>query len=267
MRHLEILRKLYRGRKRTSIISPVDLKEAFATRALHDLKTRGIHIVPHFMDTAKVEKIRAAVDQLLQNVTEEQWKDVLEGVKKKENRFGVSIGEKWNLWMDSARSDQRISHSEFAHPAIADFANDQQFMDIGNAYLEKQIALKFCMTNRTQYQPSNLGSGGGWHRDNNYKRGFKALLYLSDSDEKNGCFQYLERSASIFHHLLKTPFPDKYQFTHEEVLEMVDRDEHKITNAVGRAGTLVMFDTNGVHRGRPLEEGGARYAMTNYYID
>jgi hypothetical protein len=29
----------------------------------------------------------------------------------------------------------------------------------------------------------------------------------------------------------------------------------------------VMFDTNGIHRGKPLEAGGSRYAMTNYYID
>lgn len=267
MKHLEVLRKLYRGRKNITASPVVELNDAFSARVLHNLNTRGIHIEPDFMTAQQVAEIRAKIDDALNRVTVEQWDQVRVGVALKENRFGVSIGDPWNLWIDREGSDRRISHAEHLHPHIHSFAHDERFRQIGSAYLDKDIVLKFTMVNQTTYQPTNLGSGGGWHRDNNYKRGFKALLYLSDSDENNGCFQYLERSASIFHHLLKTPFPDKYQFTHEEVLRMVDSDEHKITNAVARAGSLVMFDTNGVHRGKPLAPGGSRYAMTNYYID
>ena len=32
----------------------------------------------------------------------------------------------------------------------------------------------------------------------------------------------------------------------------------------GKAGTLVMFNTNAIHRGKPVK-GGVRYALTNYY--
>jgi hypothetical protein len=267
MKYIEILRKLYRGRKKITTSPVIALTDALSTKVLHNLNSKGIHIEPDFMTPQEVTAIRASIDETLGRVTDEQWQHVRSGVSLKENRFGVSIGDAWNLWIDREGSDRRISHAEHMHPLIHDFAHNERFRQIGSTYLDKDIVLKFCMVNRTTYAPTNLGSGGGWHRDNNYKRGFKALLYLSDSDEDNGCFQYLERSASIFHHLLKTPFPDKYQFTHEEVLRMVDSDEHKITSAVAKAGTLVMFDTNGVHRGKPLAPGGSRYAMTNYYID
>jgi Phytanoyl-CoA dioxygenase (PhyH) len=267
MRHLEVLRKLYRGRKKMVEAPDLVINDAFSVEAMSQLKDRGIHIVPDFLPLNQITEIKNALDRVLDQISEHDWQQVELAVVKKDNRFGVSLGEEWKFWTDKARSDQRISHAEFVDPMIGKFANDDRFLAIGSAYLERGIALKFCMANRTQYKPNNLGSGGGWHRDNNYKRGFKALLYLTDSDEENGCFQYLERSASIFHHLLKTPFPDKYQFTHEEVLAMVDRDEHKITSASARAGTLVLFDTNGVHRGKPLAEGGRRYAITNYYND
>jgi hypothetical protein len=267
MKHIEILRKLYRGRKKITTSPVVELGDAFSKRVMQNLNSRGIHIEPNFMTPEQVAEIRSSITTTLENVTSEQWDQVRRGVALKENRFGVSIGDAWNFWIDKEGSDRRISHAEHLHPVIHQFAHNDLFRQIGSAYLDKDIVLKFCMVNQTTFQPTNLGSGGGWHRDNNYKRGFKALLYLSDSDENNGCFQYLERSASIFHHLLKTPVPDKYQFTHEEVLSMLNSDEHKITSAIGKAGTLVMFDTNGVHRGKPLEPGGSRYAMTNYYID
>jgi len=267
MRQLELLRKLYRGRKNPKDSALPRISDAFSERALYDLKHRGIHIVPDFLPSNMISDIKQSIDRCLDHVSEEQWQQVRSGVSSKENRFGVSIGDPWHLWIDKEGSDQRISQAEFLHTGISGFASDERLRLIGCAYLERQITLRFCMVNRTKYQPANMGSGGGWHRDNNYKRGFKSLIYLSDSDEQNGCFQYLDRSASIFHHLLKTPFPDKYQFTHDEVLQMVSSDEHKITSAIGKAGTMVMFDTNGVHRGKPLEPGGSRYAMTNYYID
>jgi hypothetical protein len=267
MRHLEILRKLYRGRKKITSSPILEGPDAFTNRVLHNLRSKGIHLEPNFLSLADVSDILKKIQVTLDGVSEDGWELVRRGIIKKENRFGVSIGDPWHYWIDKQGSDRRISHAEHLDPIIHQFSHDERLRQIGSAYLDKDIALKFCMVNHTSYQDSNLGSGGGWHRDNNYKRGFKALVYLTDSDEANGCFQYLERSASIFHHLLKTPIPDKYQFTHEEVLAMVNSDEHKITSAVATAGTLVLFDTNGVHRGRPLEASGRRYAMTNYYID
>ena len=267
MKYIELIRKLYRGRKHFTPPLEVEITDAFSTEVLKNLNTKGIHIEPNFLSEEQVKYIRDHIDQRLDAVPNDSWIQVRDAITKDGIRFGISLGDEWKFWIDEARSDSRIIHAEYMDPLIYQFANDERFKRIGEAYLRKKVSLKFCMVNRTTWKPNNLGSGGGWHRDNNYKRGFKALLYLTDSDEQNGCFQYIERSANLFHHLLKTPIPDKHEFTNEEVMKMVGSNEHKITNAVAKAGTLVMFDTNGVHRGKPLEQGGSRYAMTNYYAD
>ncbi|MFM7725065.1 MAG: hypothetical protein ACKO7B_00045, partial [Flavobacteriales bacterium] len=59
---------------------------------------------------------------------------------------------------------------------------------------------------------------------------------------------------------------NKFQFSDDEVRAMV-QSESDILSVTGMKGTLVLFDTNGVHRGSPLKEGGVRYALTNYYVD
>jgi predicted 2-oxoglutarate/Fe(II)-dependent dioxygenase YbiX len=46
---------------------------------------------------------------------------------------------------------------------------------------------------------------------------------------------------------------------------MID-NESQIVTATAKAGTLVLFDTNCIHRGKPIQSG-FRYAITNYYQD
>ena len=39
---------------------------------------------------------------------------------------------------------------------------------------------------------------------------------------------------------------------------------HEASRFLGKAGTLLLVNTTGIHRGRPLK-AGSRYALTNYY--
>ncbi|MFN0031081.1 MAG: phytanoyl-CoA dioxygenase family protein [Flavobacteriales bacterium] len=268
MRQIEILRKLYRGRLQPQ--APSELAELTGMQeqlALSELKSSGITFLHDIVPAEITDAIRNKIDDLLNKVGAKDWQQVVEEVKVKEKRFGINLGQEWLYWTDAFGSDRRIIHSEKASELISGFAFNEVLSNIGSAYLDKRIELKFCMANRTQFKPENTGSGGGWHRDNNYRRGYKALLYLVDTDAMNGCFQYLKKSSSIYHHLIKTPKPDKYQFTHEEIMHIVNGDESQITNATGKAGTVILFDTNGIHRGKPIEPEGSRYALTNYYID
>ncbi len=267
MRQIEILRKLYRGRHKSNVTALQIDSALLKTDTTKELKETGIAIIENFLDSQAISAIKNKIDDLLNEVTHEEWNQILEKVKLPENRFGIRTNKDCLFWTDKQFSDQRIIHSEKMMHEINAFAQNEFLISIGSWYLQKNLELKFCMANRTRYSESNAGSGGGWHRDQNYKRGFKALLYLVDTDTSNGCFQYLKKSISIYHHLLKTPTPDKYQFTHEEVLKMIGGNENEITNATAKAGTVVIFDTNGIHRGRPIEPGGERYALTNYYLD
>ena len=51
------------------------------------------------------------------------------------------------------------------------------------------------MINKLVYEEGIIkNSGGGWHRDAHDCQ-FKVLMYLSDVNEKNGCFQFITNSS------------------------------------------------------------------------
>jgi hypothetical protein len=264
MRHLEVIRRLYRNRVagRKPYQAPTLNEEE--SKLLHTLKTDGIALLPDFFSPAQVNTMLDAVKNKIDSKPESEWRQIAEKNRQKEFSWGVEDTDKTMCWADPELSDLRVWHAEYLHPDIASFGNNKMFQRIAENYLHQPVSLRFTLCNHTRFIENNRGSGGGWHRDNNYINSFKALVYLVDSNEQNGCFQYLKGSFSYSHHIFKTPTPDKYQFTHDEVLDMIGHDESRIFNVVGKAGTVVIFDTNGVHRGKPMEKGD-RYALTNYY--
>jgi hypothetical protein len=264
MRYLEVIRRLYRnrivGRKPYSAPALNEQESAI----LSELKKDGIVVLKGYIDKATVEQMLAVVASKINNRQEEEWRKVAEMNRQKEYSWGVKDPDGTNVWADPELSDRRVWHAELLDPSIAAFGHNESFRRIGENYLKQPMSLRFTLANHTRFINNNRGSGGGWHRDNNYINSFKALVYLVDTDEMNGNFQYLKKSFTYAHHILKTPFPDKYQFTPEEVLGMVSGDESKIFNVKGKAGDVVLFDTNGIHRGKPLQ-ARERFALTNYY--
>lgn len=264
MRHLEVIRRLYRNRivGRKPYAAPALNEEE--SRILADLKKDGIVVLAGYLDPSTVQHMLEVVKAKINGKSEDEWRKVAELNRQKEYSWGVKDPDGTNVWADSELSDRRVWHAELLDPTISAFGFNDSFHRIGENYLKQAMSLRFTLANQTRFMSNNRGSGGGWHRDNNYINSFKALVYLVDTDERNGNFQYLKKSFTYAHHILKTPFPDKYQFTHDEVMGMVSGDDSKIFNVRGKAGDVVLFDTNGVHRGKPLE-GGERFALTNYY--
>lgn len=260
---IEVLRRLYRnrwaGKKK---YNPRTLTRDQKT-ILEKLKKDGIIIIPNFMSVEQCNSIIEQIDKKFNNV---DFASMETDFRKPENRFGVLMEDGSRCWADSLHSDLRCFGAEHISNDLMQFLNDENFVTIGSAMLERNISPRWCMANHTQYLSGNQGSGGGWHRDDTYRNGFKALVYLVDVTTENGCFQYIPKSSSVAHHLLKTPIPDKHQYTDEEVYKMVGGKITNIFDVVGKAGTLVLFDTNGVHRGKPIQKG-FRYAITNYYLD
>ena len=90
-------------------------------------------------------------------------------------------------------------------------------------------------------------------------------MYLNDVTPENGPFQIIPKSSSLNFHILKTNTPDKYQFTDNEIQNYISSSD-QIKEITAKAGTLVLFDTNCIHRGKPITKG-TRYALTNYYTE
>jgi hypothetical protein len=227
---------------------------------LNTLSTEGAVIIPGYLSTEECEVIKASIDSSLEDFRNNE-SEIKKGAMSK---FGWELSNGTSIWHDDQKADQRVFKSEKIDERILKFNQSQSLIDIGSSYLEVDLKILFTMANRLTFKENNSGSRGGWHRDMVYKKGFKAMIYLTDVDEKSGPFQYLPGSAAANFHLAKVLKVDQYQFTNEEVMGLAGSKENIIT-CTGEAGTLLLFETNMIHRGKPIENGMTRYAMTNYY--
>ena len=93
---------------------------------------------------------------------------------------------------------------------------------------------------------NSKGSGSGWHRDRTfYKYKYsKIMTYLNKVDEKNGPFQYLEKSHLFknivkVHNILKNKYSDKW-FTDEQVKKILSNKSKIIKkNIVSASGRII----------------------------
>ncbi|MDB4154683.1 phytanoyl-CoA dioxygenase family protein [Candidatus Pelagibacter sp.] len=164
------------------------------------------------------------------------------------------------------KEDKRIFGIEQILPAARLLAHDINFLELGELVNREQTYCAFTLGNWLESGKSG-SSGDGWHRDAFHSQ-YKALLYLTDVSEDNGPFELLPGShhlASVLAgiekaglHYMQDRFSDAEVSCLEEVLETPRQP------LTGDAGTLVLFNSSSVHRGRPIQLG-ERLALTNYY--
>jgi hypothetical protein len=150
---------------------------------------------------------------------------------------------------------------------VSNFYHDNRISNLICYYLQSPNTVGYSMINRLTAKANNLGSGGGWHRDSLGNRDIKAILYVSDVSADNGPFQYLLGSHRVYHRLSVIwqcgEHLRKKRFEGDEAESfIISRSE--LQTVTGKAGTLVLADTTGIHRGCPISTG-VRYAITNYY--
>lgn len=167
----------------------------------------------------------------------------------------------------SKGADQRMYGVEEASPALMEFHADPFARGFGEALGGSAIYNFSTLGARIAASEGNTGSGDGWHRDAHGFQ-FKAIIYLSDAAMENGPFQYLIGS----HRLLRVVAdsmradvtdPRQSRFTDEQVKRLAESGS-ELRAYPGKAGTILLVNTAGIHRGMPLM-AGERYALTNYY--
>ena len=169
-----------------------------------------------------------------------------------------------NVWRDQGASDERIFGFEDLESSLVDLCSIDELLDVGSKYIGRRLTNWFMMANRVRYAEGNLGSGGGWHRDSVFPHQFKSIFYLSDVASENGPFEYVP-----FSHLTKEKLSIRNTISLDQS-RITDKDfqtSHLESDTfTGPAGTLILADTRGIHRGRPIEKG-VRYAITIYYFE
>lgn len=202
-----------------------------------------------------------------------------DGVALLPTKLSNSESEEIKEWIDSNLSnskkhgsDYRIWTAQEKNKLVNDlFSNNIDIKQIGKRYLKSNITLQTTMAAKLLYQPGNLGSGQGWHRDS-YSAQYKTMCYLNDVDEDGGPFEYVIKShtyKNIYNELvLNNKTKERYRYSRFEpdfVELYMERFNLKSEKFYGKKGEIILFDSRGVHRGHPINKG-KRYAITNYFI-
>ncbi len=169
---------------------------------------------------------------------------------------------------DNVDSDHRLFGANVNSKTLNRFYQDSRLEGFAKYYMGNKTTNAFTLGARMDFEKGNPGSGGGWHRDS-YLDQFKSIMYLSECNAENGPFEYLEgshRPREIINGLVSLGRKKLYpRFTSEEIVELVKLRGYKWKTFTGEPGTLILVNTAGIHRGKPIESG-SRYALTNYFM-
>ena len=210
---------------------------------LSQIKKYGYYVIPDFFDEEYCKNCILDIDDMLKN--------------KKE------------FIREDSAFDYRIFGAEYLSENIKQFADNEFFNKLANAYNSKPTTNAFTLAARIEARDQEFGSGGSWHRDS-FLRQFKSTVYLNDVDESNGPFQLLINSHKLSHTIEdeKTANMDSMEsrFDVETVNKLVNKKPDRLKTFTGKAGTVIFVDTSCIHRGSPLKKG-VRYALTNYFFE
>lgn len=172
--------------------------------------------------------------------------------------------------LESNNSDMRIYGVDNLDDLFKLTKSSAKLNEWAKKFYKTKTIEYFQMLGHIVYKDNNKGSGSGWHRDSPFSHQFKFILYLNDVNEGNGPFQYIKgthKTEKIRNYCKAANKKlSQYRFTDDEVEEILKKSEsNEVVTVIGKAGTLLVADVKGIHRGKPLEHG-ERWATTRYYF-
>ncbi len=212
-------------------------------RVLNRLRSSGVAAIPAYWSAEKCMVASAEIDRL-----SKEYPDVVQ--------------------RNSGGADKRMFGVESVSAQLAAFHDDPFLAAIGERLGGTSLYNFATLGARIDATSENNGSGDGWHRDAHDFQ-FKAILYLSDVEPENGPFEYVSGSQKKWRAAFDTAVGDftaapNTRYEPDLVARLLSRYGRAAEQFVGKAGTLLLVNTSGIHRGRPLQVG-SRYALTNYY--
>ena len=214
-----------------------------ASNIYKNIKNNGFHVIPNYISDHLITDLKEKINDYI---------------------------PKRVSWVDEVKSDYRIFGIGKYQPEFDEVFHSQILKDVFDKYIDSRSMYAFTMANRVEFKEGNKGSGGGWHRDTINRRQLKFILYLSDVNIKSGCFEYLNGSHIVTEKLkinrLLNNSLSQYRYSDEEINKLINNYDYKKTSFIGPAGTLLIVDTSGIHRGKPIQEN-IRFAATRYMSD
>lgn len=219
------------------------LNNEFQKKVLQEIKKNGFYVWKDFLNNDECSFFISLIDDF---------------IEKKYHEVNVLKG-----------FDNRIWGSEVLNSKIDAFLKNKDFLKIFSIYTSKGNLIRSnTLAQKTYFKENNPGSGLGWHVDHSVLKYPKAMVYLCDVDKNNGAFKYINGSHNFLKKInirLKNDFDfNRRFFSEEEINKIIKNNNLTCSTIEANAGSVILFDGSGIHRGSPLKEK-LRYSMTNYY--
>jgi len=216
--------------------------------ALADLRRDGYAVIEAYWPQELALALGRRLEQELESGTDRDYES----------------GAYLRFW-DGRSYDQgvrRLYHVDKLLPELSEFRNDAFALDIVRAYYRvpfNPAMLIFQHNTRSNHDTR-------YYHVDGFSREFKAFLYLDDVDEGNGPFTYIPGTHRAHVRRLRKQLrgggdgsPTSF---HADEVEGALQREVKIT---GPAGTLILADVRGLHRGSPQRDG-SRSVLVCYMV-
>lgn len=217
---------------------------------LEALARDGVVVVPSFLPRAWCEEVLAASEPLMEQAKRGERPDA----------FTVQPHIVYRL----ARADRTVRESER-------FFRDPTVRDVFRAYVSPDV-VSYRRELEFRFGIAHMAQADLFHFDN-WRPICKAFLYLTDVGPANAPFAYLKRSHvggawRVPHELAFEVDGKTGAFGHffpQQVRDLEKRHGWEEQICTGPAGTLILADLRGLHRGTPLLEG--RRVLLNNTFD
>jgi hypothetical protein len=223
--------------KKQNFISSNDVEINLAK----ELKRNGIIAIKDFYQGDKLKEIKKAFENEINRINEISH-DAIE-IKKKTPVTHYKLFDYYNE-ISNDKKDKSIHNLNPLNvdKVFFDVILDDRIRSIISSYLGKKISLQQAALGRIYPRENENYSSYQWHRDTHGRR-VNVMILLTDVLNNEQRMSFLKKSHKKF--LTKDECANKSRITDAQA----DSMNLEIFECSGTAGTIFLFDANGVHRG------------------
>ncbi len=207
---------------------------------LSTIDKQGIVVIPDFFSKEECDKMLFDLDEVFASIKACTYKGEFQYNHEQLIRIG-STGE--------------------AIPSTNQFYTHPLFDKIAKAYIDPR-AYVYRTEAELRDNVNEIQQADTYHFDD-WRQRFKFFLYLTDVGPENAPFTYLTRTHKSFKGRHKKDFEFERDgetgayghFHPQEVRELRSHLECEELVCTGKAGTLIIADFRGLHKGTPLKAG------------
>ncbi len=220
-------------------------------KILKELDREGIVVIPDFFPKEECDRMLAELDGYFNKVKDGTFEGSYQ--YNHEQLIRISFVDEW----------AKETHPFFKHP---------WFDEIAKAYIDPR-AFSYRREAELRDNVNEIQQADTYHFDD-WRVRFKFFLYLTDVEMENAPFTFLTRTHKMFKGRRKKDIEYERDgengayghFHPQEVRELRRHLECEEIVCTGKAGTLIIADFRGLHKGTPLKAGRRVLLNSTYGI-